>query len=298
MYDWHIFSVHKVETPVISVGNISVGGSGKTIMVQSLLEFFIKHHFKPAVLSRGYGRQTDDLFLVADESSLLGSVAESGDEPFLMARNFPGVPVVVSADRYTGARYLESNFDVDVIILDDGFQHRRFHRNLNILLIDKPENEITHLLPWGDQRENENGMDRADLVLYSKSGHRDNPDTNFHIISENQLLGFYGIPVIDPGPSGSFGVFAGLGNTDHFFQSIDANFGQPTVRLSFSDHATYNQLECDIIVAETCDYWITSQKDIIKLDSSFCAKNNIFFVKAKGDLPTALTTRLKHHFKL
>ena len=79
LYDWQIFSVHKVETPVISVGNISVGGSGKTILVQSLLEFFIQHNLKPAVLSRGYGRQTDDLFLVADESSVLGTVEESGE---------------------------------------------------------------------------------------------------------------------------------------------------------------------------------------------------------------------------
>ena len=116
-YDLGLFKTYKVKTPVISVGNISAGGSGKTILVQALIEHFLGLGKRPAVLSRGYGRSSKGVVVVADDIGLKATVKNSGDEPFLMATNYPGVPVVVSENRVAGARHLEDNFSPDVIII-------------------------------------------------------------------------------------------------------------------------------------------------------------------------------------
>ena len=119
LYDLGIFKTHKVPTPIISVGNISTGGSGKTILVQALVEYFRDQNKQPAVLSRGYGRSTKGLLLVADKTTLRADPFSGGDEPFLIAQNHPGIPVVVAEDRVKGAHYLVDNFAPDVILLDD-----------------------------------------------------------------------------------------------------------------------------------------------------------------------------------
>lgn len=296
-YDLGIFKTHRVATQVISVGNISVGGSGKTILVQALIEYFSDHKKQSAVLSRGYGRNTKGLLLVADRSSLKIDPSAAGDEPFLIAQNHPGIPVVVAEDRVRGAQYLVAKFLPDVIILDDGFQHRRLHRDLDLLLMDQPANQKQRLVPWGKLREPLGNIERADLFLYSKSGMRENDQNNLIFQLDNQVCDHAGNHHELSGLKGEYGLFAGLGNPNFFFQSFEQQHYAAHARIAFVDHTQYDSAQKEEISQISCTYWITTQKDFIKLDSEFCQRQNIYYIKVKAKLPETLIRHLKQHFK-
>lgn len=296
LYDVKLFKTHHVNTPVISVGNISAGGSGKTVLVQALLEEFLDQGQQPAVLSRGYGRSSRGLVLVADSNEILASLPESGDEPFLIASNFPGVPVLVAEDRLSGARYLEEKFSPDVILLDDGFQHRRLSRDIDIVIIDFPETPKSHLLPRGVLREHAGNISRADVVVYSKKGLRSSGEGNL-IFQLDPVLRNHSATTLDlEHLKGELGLFAGIGNPAHFFEQVESLSGPVAVKISFPDHAEYNEQQLDILRKNTCDLWITTQKDFIKLDPEFCKSNNVYYLSVKTPLPPVLVTHLKQHF--
>ncbi len=117
---------------MVSIGNITAGGTGKTptaIMVAGLLQ---KHGFKPAVLSRGYGGTRKGINVVSDGRSILSNPEEAGDEPFLIARTLANVPVVTNPDRFAAGTLALATLGIDIIVLDDGFQHRPLYRDINI----------------------------------------------------------------------------------------------------------------------------------------------------------------------
>ncbi len=296
LYDLGIFKIHSVETPVISVGNLSAGGSGKTILVQALVEYFQTQNIQPAVLSRGYGRSTKGLRLVADKLGLKEDPLTAGDEPFLIAHNYPGVPVVVSENRVVGAQYLERSFRPGVIILDDGFQHRRLDRNLDILLVDWPVNQAVHLLPWGALREPFANKQRADLVLYSKAGLRGNSHADLTFNLTDSVYDHAGNSLLLSELQGEYGLFAGLGNPDYFFESLQAQHYPATTKIAFPDHARYEASQLAKISNRASQYWITTQKDYIKLRPEFCRQQNIYYIKLKTKLPPALLDQLKQNF--
>jgi len=296
LYDWGVFKTHFVKTPVISVGNISTGGSGKTILVQALVEHFLSINKEPAVLSRGYGRSSKGLLVVADKNDLKASLQASGDEPFLVANNFPGVPVVVSENRVRGAQFLEDSFAPDVIILDDGFQHRRLHRDLDILIIDFQLSQKQHLLPWGNLRESTKNISRAGLFLFSKSGLQNNPEKDLVFEMDNWISDHHNIRHSLADLKGSYGLFAGLGKPQHFFQEVASAHQPAVVKISLPDHANYSEVQLAEIRNNPCDYWITTQKDFIKLDPTFCEEHNIYYIGVKTTLPPSLLDHLKRHF--
>ena len=151
--------------PVISVGNLTVGGTGKTPMVIYLAEKIQKMGFKPAILSRGYRRKGKGTTIVSDGRKPPLDYTESGDEPALMAQRLPKIPIVVDEIRFRGGTHLVRKFDPDVVILDDGFQHRWLHRDLDIVLMDaaSPFSD-GKMLPAGRLREPPKNLKRADLV--------------------------------------------------------------------------------------------------------------------------------------
>lgn len=297
LYDLSILKTHRVAIPVLSVGNISAGGSGKTILVQALIQYFIDQKMHPAVLSRGYGRNTKGLLLVADRSTLHEDPFTAGDEPFLIAKNYRGVPVVVAENRVIGAQYLVDNFAPDVIILDDGFQHRRLARDIDLLLIDQPDIQAGHLLPWGQNRESFRGIRRADLLLYSKAGLHDSSTHNLYLELDQYVYDHAGNQHALAGLKEAYGLFAGLGNPDHFFQSFEQHHHAAQVKIAFPDHTQYGLSQKYELSQITCDYWVTTQKDFIKLDPGFCLQQNIYFIKVTAKLPEALTGLLKQNFK-
>ena len=173
LYDWNILKSKKVDgVEVICIGNIVVGGSGKTPAVQYFCKKYLAEGKKVGILSRGYkGKRENDLLLVRDESGILASALESGDEAFLHSLSLP-VPVVVCSNRYEGAKYLKEKCGVEVVIMDDGFQHRKLLKDKNIVLIDAT-NPFggDNYLPKGRLRESVNELKRADEIIITKSNY-------------------------------------------------------------------------------------------------------------------------------
>jgi tetraacyldisaccharide 4'-kinase len=165
LFNIGILKSRAFNTPVISVGNITVGGTGKTPHVEYLINI-LRNHYKVAVLSRGYKRKSKG-FVLAESSS---TVADIGDEPYQMKQKFPQVTVAVDKDRCHGIEQIEQgDNNIDVILLDDAFQHRYVKPGINILLVDYHRLIIyDKLLPAGRLREPLEGKDRADIVIVTK----------------------------------------------------------------------------------------------------------------------------------
>lgn len=162
-YDEHRRPIVPVERPVISVGNISAGGTGKTPTVQMLVRMLRDAGHHPAIVLRGYRRRSKGLVVVHDGQQLLEDVNAAGDEAYLHAMSL-GVPVVVSADKVEAAAYAAGCLPCDVIIVDDGFQHRALHRDVDIVIID-PATINGALIPAGRLREPHTALSRADIVM-------------------------------------------------------------------------------------------------------------------------------------
>jgi len=165
LYDFKFLKSTESDIPVISIGNITVGGTGKTPHIEYLIRL-LDPPFRVAVLSRGYMRLTKGFRLVETTST----VEESGDEPLQVKRKFPGITVAVCEDRVKGVRELQQmKIPPDVVLLDDAFQHRKITPGINIVLIDynKPLNK-DHLLPYGRLREHPSQLRRASMIIVTK----------------------------------------------------------------------------------------------------------------------------------
>jgi len=163
-------SARHLRQPVVSVGNLSVGGTGKTPFVEYLAKLLVARGRKPAILTRGYRRKRSaDLVVIESASRRSPDPRVVGDEPALLARRLPCVPIVVSADRYRAGRVAEERFEVDTHILDDGFQHLGLARTLDIVLLDATEDYDAGLLPVGRLREPLSALARAQVVILTRT---------------------------------------------------------------------------------------------------------------------------------
>ena len=171
LYDKKIFAVVKLACPVISVGNITVGGTGKTPCVIMLAQMLQSHGFKPAILSRGYGGSgTKSVDIVSDGKNILLDSKTAGDEPFLMAQSLKNIPVIIGSKRIKTGSAAINLFGANVLICDDAFQHRQIFRNMDIVLLDseKPLGN-GHLLPRGELRESADGLHRAGCFILTRA---------------------------------------------------------------------------------------------------------------------------------
>jgi tetraacyldisaccharide 4'-kinase len=161
---------HKMPVPVISVGNITVGGTGKTPVVISIAQYFIQRGIKTAIISRGYKRPSNQgVVVVGNGRSNFQDVSVSGDEPMLIAQSVPEAVVLSSPDRVSACKKAISEFDCKLIILDDGFQHYRLERDIDIVLIDYNDDlQNDSLLPAGRLREQLSALKRASHVVITK----------------------------------------------------------------------------------------------------------------------------------
>ncbi len=157
----------RLRRPVISVGNLAVGGRGKTPTVATIARLLLEMGERPAVLSRGYGRReaADGVVVVRDPGDIRADVARSGDEPFMLARQLPGVSVLVSPERYLAGCLAEHRFGATVHILDDGFQHLQLERDIDIVLIGRGDVAHPLTLPFGRLREPLDTLVAADAVI-------------------------------------------------------------------------------------------------------------------------------------
>jgi len=169
LYDTRIINIKRVAVPVISIGNMTTGGTGKTPLVEYLAHSFSAKGMTVAIVSRGYQRSSKGMQIVSDGRNVLCNAEMAGDEPYQMAAKLAGVAVIVDEDRTRGARFAIANYHPDLILLDDGFQHRRLHRDIDIVLIDGtyPLKEIP-MLPAGMRREPLASLRRASLIALTR----------------------------------------------------------------------------------------------------------------------------------
>ena len=165
-FDRGLFRSQDVGIPVISVGNVSAGGTGKTPLVEGLAKMLLKKGFRPGILSRGYGRDTTGFRWVRKGSLVEADAALSGDEPVQMALNVPEAFIAVDEDRVAGARTMITEAEIDVLLLDDGFQHRWIARSFDVVVMTAREIiDGDALIPAGRQRESLTSLRRADTVV-------------------------------------------------------------------------------------------------------------------------------------
>jgi len=168
-YKYHIFRTNTLPCKVISVGNITVGGSGKTPTVEYLSRHLQSKGKKIGIISRGYRRKSKSTLIVTDGITKPQSWQDFGDEPYLLAQNLKNIPIVVGESRYEAGMKMIENFDPDIIIMDDGFQHVSLYRDLDIVLVNSKDTKATHrLIPAGKLREPLSNLSRADLIILSK----------------------------------------------------------------------------------------------------------------------------------
>lgn len=286
------FKAHRLNRPVISVGNLTTGGTGKTPMVRYIAELLLKRGWKPSVLTRGYGRSSGpDIVILAPASERQPNPREVGDEPALLARALAEVPIVVSSDRYRGGRLAEERCHVDAHILDDGFQHWGLARDIDIVLLDVTQ-ELSDqaLLPAGHQREPLSALGRAHIVVLTRTELGDpqplesrvrqlNPKAAiFH--ASTKLSEFVDINNRRVYPPTAFEgepvhAFCGIGNPKAFFADLRKWGISLAGETSFSDHVIYRHKEHDRYVASillasrltrsTIAAFVTTEKDAMKL---------------------------------
>lgn len=166
LYRRGVLRSRALDCPVVSIGNLTLGGTGKTPAVELAVQTLAELGYRPAIVSRGYGRGSAGIQVVADTASIRLDAEDAGDEPFLLARRLPGIPVVVGGNRHRAAVAAVERFAVNAIVLDDGFQHRTLRKDLEVVMVraERPWGN-GHLLPAGPLREPLGALRRADLVV-------------------------------------------------------------------------------------------------------------------------------------
>ena len=257
MFDRGMLSVRRLEQPVVSVGNLSVGGSGKTPFVIALGELLQARGIGYDVLSRGYRRKTRGVLVVEPG----GSAADFGDEPLLIARRLR-VPVIVGESRYDAGRLAEQKFQSQLHILDDGFQHRSLFRDFDIVLLTEGDFS-DRLLPSGRLREPLSSLGRADAVVLPEGLARNHPSLQQKPVWRvaRELV----IPTLPPAPV----VFCGIARPEQFFAQVRAAGITPAHEIGFGDHHTYSGRDIDRLQAMRgklgAGGYMTTEKDAVNL---------------------------------
>jgi tetraacyldisaccharide 4'-kinase len=290
-FDIGFLKTKKCGVPVISIGNISAGGVGKTPFVELLIER-LKNNYRLAVVSRGYKRKTTGTIVVSEGRGKLSSVEESGDEPMQFALKYPELIVVVDEQRVRGAQKAVE-VGAEMILLDDGFQHRYVHRDLNIVILTAEEilNRDV-LLPSGNRREPLTSLKRADLIAVTRCAdskeyehvcavgreHHSFPTKTptvgvttklkaFKRASSNEIIHAEDLR------NKNVIAFSGIGNPKSFEDLMMKANIKVVKHIDFSDHHWYNDSDIKTIIDAReqthADFIVTTEKDTARLRGRF-----------------------------
>ena len=276
LYERGTFRTTKLDRPVISVGNMTVGGTGKTPLVEYVSKIIADTGKRVCILTRGYGREHPERqVIVSDGQAILATPAEAGDEPYLLANNLLGLAAVIcSADRISAARDAIEVFGTEGFVLDDGFQHLRLARDLNIVTIDATNPwGGGQLLPYGRLREPLSGLRRADCVVLTRCDQADDLEPLRKqirdLIGENPVFESTMKPRRAPLPGGPVAAFCAVGNPQSFFDQLRNSGYELVAEKAFRDHHTYTQKDIDTLTDTAtragATQMITTAKDAVKL---------------------------------
>ncbi len=286
-YEKGVLKTKRLPCPVICVGNLTTGGTGKTpavITLTRLINGFYGDLYRIAILTRGYKRRsTDPILVVSDRKKIIAKPYESGDEPYLLASALKGTPVIAGRDRHRTGRYAIDNFNANLFILDDGYQHLGLHRDIDILLIDAT-NPLGngYLLPGGTLREPPSGISRASCIIISRadegnreyaeglirSCNKDSPIFNAIYKPVNiadmkgNTLGFDYIAGKD------ILLFSGIGNPESFRKTVENIGGKVKGEIIFPDHYWYKEKDMQRVIGEADRLAVkaimTTEKDSVR----------------------------------
>jgi tetraacyldisaccharide 4'-kinase len=274
-----------VGVPVISIGNITTGGTGKTPLVVNAAKIILDSGKCVAIISRGYGRKTTGTVVVCDGKTILADALSAGDEPLMMAQDLKTAIVIVDEDRVRGAKKAVVEFGAQVIILDDGFQHRYIKRTKDIVVIDAGQMPFdTMLLPAGYRREWIGSLKRASAVVITKTkdegeAERILKDERLKAV-ENKFTGSFrpsGIKHLFSGIARSLEImngcsavlFCGIARPENFRLSVEACGIKVKDLFGFPDHHIYTTAEIESVIASfqkhSADVILTTEKDSVRL---------------------------------
>jgi tetraacyldisaccharide 4'-kinase len=286
LYEHGLLRSRTLPCPVVSIGNLTIGGTGKTPAVELAVRTLCELGHRPGVVSRGYRRKSGGIQVVADSAAIRLDPRDAGDEPFLLARRLPGVPVVVGSNRYAAARLAVERFGVTAIVLDDGFQHRTLGKNLEIVMARarRPWGN-GRLLPGGPMREPLDALARAHLVVGTGA---DGPEDLVDIEASVRryaprcpVAGARYVPVecweasrLAPVPLATLAgrrlaAFAGIASPTGFAGTLDALGVAVPWLTAFGDHHWYSR--ADLVALERraaaagADGLVTTEKDWVRL---------------------------------
>jgi tetraacyldisaccharide 4'-kinase len=279
LYDRGIARSRKVQGPVVSVGNLSVGGSGKTPFVLVLGELLRARGVKFDILSRGYGRRIRGVASVDPA----GSSRDFGDEPLLMARRL-SVPVIVGEDRHEAGLFAESRFGPQLHVLDDGFQHRALARDFDIVLVT-PEDARDRLLPAGRLREPLASLSRADAVVLTGGASPESFPLNGKLVWRVRrgllLTNLPSRPV----------VFCGIARPQNFLLQLRTAGIEPVAQALFRDHHAYSERDIEDLLKlrqrSQAESFVTTEKDAINLGGFLDALQPLEVIPVKMELADA-----------
>ena len=276
LYDRGWSKVHRVGIPVISVGNLTVGGTGKSPTVALLAKWFRDRNIRVAIISRGYGAGRDGI----------------NDEAKEIEKRLPDVPHLQNPNRYAAAIVAQEELGMQVLIMDDGFQHRRLHRDLEILLLDATQPfGLGYMLPRGMLRESIRSLRRADVVVLTRSDlvtRQQIADTRLTVqryapratwVEANHQV----TALVNSSGTGASGTdkpqeslagknvlaFCGIGNPEAFFQTVRKCGAVVVASIAFPDHHAYSSADIARILAKCQtrpDFFLCTGKDLAKLD--------------------------------
>ncbi|MGE5314998.1 MAG: tetraacyldisaccharide 4'-kinase [Acidobacteriota bacterium] len=290
--------------PVISIGNLTTGGTGKTPLVELTAALVRDSGIRTAIVSRGYGRASSGLVVVSDGTRLVADAAQAGDEPHQLAEALPGVAVIVDEVRARGARYAVENFNAGCLILDDGFQHRSLDRSLDIVVIDGSQDLFSMpMLPSGYRREPLSALKRAGAFIITKADDPARVET-----LRARLRAYTAAPVFlgtyEPVALCTMGraesaspdtikglrvaAFCGIGQPENFRRTLEALGADVAAFKAFADHHAYTMEECqglERLRRETgATILVTTEKDAHRLSGLTACRSgeSVRFVKMRA----------------
>ena len=299
LYDKNILKPAKISSKIISVGNISMGGTGKTPFIIYLAEYLLSKGYNIGIISRGYGRKSHNLEIIFDGNNFSDDIDKSGDELNMITENLKNfgnkVYIVASADRAEGANLILNNFKADYILLDDAFQHRKIYRDIDIVMVDAKEYlekslKNSLMIPSGILREPLSSLKRAGIII------QNNKELNIEKISDLTKFN-HNIIVSNYSSNGVFDssyhrinirdkkiiLFAGISKPSSFINLVESECGKIYKKYIYPDHHRYTKSDIDEMIKSGDEetIFITTEKDFVKIKyfHNFILKYKVSFLK-------------------
>jgi tetraacyldisaccharide 4'-kinase len=287
LFDHGVLKVHRLNCPVISVGNLAIGGTGKTPMVVWLARLFSQKGYRVGIVSRGYGGvESRRVTVVSDGENIFAEQAISGDEPLMLARQLSGIPVLCSTKRVKAGKAAIEKFNCNVLVLDDGFQHRYLARDLDVVMLDSRDPYGSNrVFPRGRLRERAAALARAQVLVLSRFDgsegavknceilRRQWPDKIIAAATYRPIRIFAAADKRERPPNSLRGLrlaaFAGIARPDAFFQSVHNLGARLVYTATLPDHYPLTSELLASLVRQASglkpELWLTTEKDWVRL---------------------------------